>query len=110
MWQAGNLVFQLSALDKEVLSPVRHVPVQLEENPVAVDREEFEYPLTYGTVSVPRVVRQASGVWRVEFELNFVVSLPDGRRIHVTDHLVSARGVQRGRKPRVTAVSEEASR
>lgn len=69
---------------------------------MGVEREDFTYPLAHGKVAVPRVTRQANGDWSVEFELNFTVSLPDGRRIEINDRHVMVRGVQRGRKPVAT--------
>lgn len=67
---------------------------------MGVEREEVHAPETRGSAVVTRIYRQASGKWSVEFDVNFMIEVGDGRQVFVRKFMKACCNEQRGRKRR----------
>jgi len=65
---------------------------------MGVKRETVNTFAWSGSVHPCRLVRQASGGWTVVINVAAVITLRDGREIHVHKHVRTKANEQRGRK------------
>lgn len=73
---------------------------------MAVEREEVNVPWAVGSAVVTRIARGAAGRWSVEFDLNFRISVGDGREVFVRKFVNVSANEQRGRKRRSPTSTE----